>query len=72
MVNGVPWISCTYNQNETSAEIEDQCTSLEELNEFAACQQGCEEIFPTEIPAIEEEYDYDIAFIGMHNFKLHY
>ena len=65
MVNGVPWISCTYNQNETTAEIEDVCTTLEELNEFAACQQGCEEIFPTEIPAIEEEYDYDIAFLGM-------
>jgi len=64
VVKGVPWVACTYNQDEFSAEIEDQCTSLEELNEFAACQQGCDEIFPTEIPAVEEEYDYDIAFLG--------
>ena len=40
MVEGTPWVSCTYNEDEFTAEIERECTPLKELNEFAACQQG--------------------------------
>jgi len=46
IINGKQWITCRYNQDEFTADIENQCTTIEELNEFAACQQGCEEIFP--------------------------
>jgi len=46
IVNGKQWITCHYNQDEFTPDIEDQCTTLEELNEFAECQQGCQEIYP--------------------------
>ena len=46
IIDGKQWITCRYNQDEFTADIENQCTTIEELNEFAACQQGCEEIFP--------------------------
>jgi len=72
VVDGTLWESCTYNVDEFTDDIERQCTTLEELNEFAACQQGCDEIHPDEIPTtIPEEPtdnfvddDYDYAFLG--------
>jgi len=69
-VNRLP---CTYNVDDFSDDIESDCTTLEELNEFAACQQGCDEIFPSEIPAEpvepekkdDDDEDYfSIAFLG--------
>ena len=44
----VGWQACRYDQNQVDADpsIEDTCISLTELNEFAECQQGCEETFP--------------------------
>jgi len=60
VVDGTPWQSCTYNEDEFTDEIERECTTLEELNEFAACQQGCDETFPKPVEEPEEEeYDYD-------------
>jgi hypothetical protein len=50
-----------------SADIENQCTPVEKLNEFAACQQGCEEIFPKAVNPIDnnggnnDPDDYDIS-----------
>ena len=46
VVRGTFWEPCRYNEDDFSAEIEAQCTPLEELNEFAECQQGCDEIRP--------------------------
>jgi len=71
VVDGTPWESCTYNVDEFSDEIEQECTTLEELNEFAACQQGCDEIHPNKISTKDPEptdnsvdEDYDYAFLG--------
>lgn len=47
IVNGIQWQTCHYNQDEFTPDIEDQCITLEELDEFAECQQGCDkEIYP--------------------------
>jgi len=67
VVDGTAWESCTYNEDEYTGEIENQCIALEELNEFAACQQGCEETFPKketepkddDYGEPEQEIDYD-------------
>jgi len=41
----VGWKSCEYDQNQLDAnpQIENTCTTLKDLNEFAECQQGCAE-----------------------------
>ena len=41
----VGWQSCEYDQNQVDADpsIENTCTTPQELNEFATCQQGCAE-----------------------------
>ena len=80
IVNGQQWITCQYNEDDFTADIEDQCTTLAELNEFAECQQGCEEIYPApskkpvdngndNVPdnGSDDVYDYDdydIASLG--------
>ena len=55
----VGWQACRYDQNQVDADpsIEDTCISLTELNEFAECQQGCEETFPTDDP---DYFEYDL------------
>jgi len=75
IVRGTFWEPCRYNEDDFSLEIEAQCTRLEELNEFAECQQGCDEIRPntdttdteTETDSDDEDIDYyayDIADLG--------
>ena len=41
----VGWQACRYDQNQVDADpsIENTCITPQELNEFASCQQGCEE-----------------------------
>ena len=46
VVRGTFWEPCRYNKDDFSNDIEAVCTTLEELNEFAECQQGCDEIRP--------------------------
>ena len=55
----VGWQACRYDQNQVDADpsIEDTCISLTELNEFAECQQGCEETFPADDP---DYFEYDL------------